>query len=46
MLYLCAFVLDDGKLSFEEFKMYFSDGILSSEELRELFYTIDRRHTK
>ncbi|RXM93777.1 N-terminal EF-hand calcium-binding protein 1 [Acipenser ruthenus] len=36
----------DGKLSFEEFKMYFSDGILSSEELRELFYTIDRRHTK
>ncbi|XP_058860216.1 N-terminal EF-hand calcium-binding protein 1-like [Acipenser ruthenus] len=36
---------DDGKLSFEEFKMYFSDGILSSEELRELFYTIDRRHT-
>uniref|UniRef100_A0A8C5IQW7 Uncharacterized protein n=1 Tax=Junco hyemalis TaxID=40217 RepID=A0A8C5IQW7_JUNHY len=27
----------DGKLSFEEFKNYFSDGILSSEELWELF---------
>ncbi|XP_041112443.1 N-terminal EF-hand calcium-binding protein 1-like [Polyodon spathula] len=36
---------DDGKLSFEEFKTYFSDGILSLEELHELFYTIDRRHT-
>uniref|UniRef100_A0A8D0F0Q1 N-terminal EF-hand calcium binding protein 3 n=1 Tax=Strix occidentalis caurina TaxID=311401 RepID=A0A8D0F0Q1_STROC len=28
---------DDGKLSFEEFKNYFADGILSSEELWELF---------
>uniref|UniRef100_A0A8C0UHS0 N-terminal EF-hand calcium binding protein 3 n=1 Tax=Cyanistes caeruleus TaxID=156563 RepID=A0A8C0UHS0_CYACU len=35
----------DGKLSFEEFKNYFSDGILSSEELWELFSGIDRRHS-
>ncbi|XP_006639453.2 N-terminal EF-hand calcium-binding protein 1 isoform X1 [Lepisosteus oculatus] len=36
---------DDGKLSFEEFKAYFADGILSTEELQELFYSIDRHHT-
>ncbi|NXB37134.1 NECA3 protein, partial [Eulacestoma nigropectus] len=36
---------DDGKLSFEEFKNYFADGILSSEELWELFSGIDRRHS-
>ncbi|NWU90966.1 NECA1 protein, partial [Upupa epops] len=36
---------DDGKLSFEEFKNYFSDGILSSEELWELFSGIDRHHS-
>uniref|UniRef100_A0A8D2NE54 ABM domain-containing protein n=1 Tax=Zonotrichia albicollis TaxID=44394 RepID=A0A8D2NE54_ZONAL len=36
---------NDGKLSFEEFKNYFSDGILSSEELWELFSGIDRRHS-
>ncbi|KGL72962.1 N-terminal EF-hand calcium-binding protein 3, partial [Tinamus guttatus] len=36
---------DDGKLSFEEFKNYFSDGVLSSEELWELFSGIDRRHS-
>ncbi|NXD80911.1 NECA3 protein, partial [Halcyon senegalensis] len=35
----------DGKLSFEEFKNYFADGILSSEELWELFSGIDRRHS-
>ncbi|KAK6479340.1 N-terminal EF-hand calcium-binding protein 1-like [Huso huso] len=44
-IYTVLYYRNDGKLSFEEFKMYFSDGILSSEELRELFYTIDRRHT-
>ncbi|XP_038203879.1 N-terminal EF-hand calcium-binding protein 1 [Arvicola amphibius] len=32
---------DDGKLSFEEFKAYFADGVLSGEELHELFHTID-----
>uniref|UniRef100_A0A8D0HA29 N-terminal EF-hand calcium binding protein 3 n=1 Tax=Sphenodon punctatus TaxID=8508 RepID=A0A8D0HA29_SPHPU len=36
---------DDGKLSFEEFKNYFADGILSSEELRELFSGVDRHHS-
>uniref|UniRef100_A0A674K0T4 N-terminal EF-hand calcium binding protein 3 n=1 Tax=Terrapene triunguis TaxID=2587831 RepID=A0A674K0T4_9SAUR len=35
----------DGKLSFEEFKNYFADGILSSEELWELFSGIDRHHS-
>ncbi|XP_054841384.1 N-terminal EF-hand calcium-binding protein 1 [Eublepharis macularius] len=36
---------DDGKLSFDEFKAYFADGILSREELRELFHTIDTHNT-
>lgn len=36
---------DDGKLSFEEFKAYFADGILSAEELSELFHTIDTHKT-
>ncbi|KAM9859619.1 N-terminal EF-hand calcium-binding protein 1 [Aulostomus maculatus] len=34
---------DDGKLSFEEFNTYFADGILTTEELQELFYAIDGR---
>ncbi|XP_064155492.1 N-terminal EF-hand calcium-binding protein 1-like isoform X1 [Anguilla rostrata] len=36
---------DDGKLSFDEFKMHFADGILSSEQLEELFHSIDRHQT-
>ncbi|KAM3858310.1 N-terminal EF-hand calcium-binding protein 1 [Diretmus argenteus] len=36
---------DDGKLSFEEFKAYFSDGVLTVEELKELFHTIDTHNT-
>ncbi|KAI1890428.1 hypothetical protein AGOR_G00153610 [Albula goreensis] len=36
---------DDGKLSFEEFKTYFADGILTTEELKELFYNIDRHNS-
>ncbi|XP_040349874.1 N-terminal EF-hand calcium-binding protein 1 [Leopardus geoffroyi] len=36
---------DDGKLSFEEFKAYFADGVLSGEELHELFHTIDTHNT-
>ncbi|XP_075069871.1 N-terminal EF-hand calcium-binding protein 1 [Mixophyes fleayi] len=36
---------DDGKLSFEEFKAYFADGILSGEELSELFHKIDTHKT-
>uniref|UniRef100_A0A672HBN1 N-terminal EF-hand calcium binding protein 3 n=1 Tax=Salarias fasciatus TaxID=181472 RepID=A0A672HBN1_SALFA len=38
-LLLC--VSDDGKLSFDEFNTYFADGILTTEELQELFYSID-----
>uniref|UniRef100_A0A8C2D4Z1 N-terminal EF-hand calcium binding protein 1 n=1 Tax=Cyprinus carpio TaxID=7962 RepID=A0A8C2D4Z1_CYPCA len=30
---------DDGKLSFDEFKAYFSDGVLSGDELKELFHS-------
>ncbi|XP_037668099.1 N-terminal EF-hand calcium-binding protein 3 isoform X2 [Choloepus didactylus] len=36
---------DDGKLSFEEFQNYFADGVLSPEELRELFSGIDGHPT-
>ncbi|EMP42265.1 N-terminal EF-hand calcium-binding protein 1, partial [Chelonia mydas] len=36
---------DDGKLSFEEFKAYFADGVLSGEELHELFNAIDTHNT-
>ncbi|XP_074125893.1 N-terminal EF-hand calcium-binding protein 1 isoform X1 [Sminthopsis crassicaudata] len=36
---------DDGKLSFEEFKAYFADGVLSGEELHKLFHTIDTHNT-
>ncbi|KFR01693.1 N-terminal EF-hand calcium-binding protein 1, partial [Nipponia nippon] len=35
----------DGKLSFDEFKAYFADGVLSAEELHELFHTIDTHNT-
>ncbi|KFW05500.1 N-terminal EF-hand calcium-binding protein 1, partial [Eurypyga helias] len=35
----------DGKLSFDEFKAYFADGVLSGEELHELFQAIDTHHT-
>ncbi|NXA69750.1 NECA1 protein, partial [Mohoua ochrocephala] len=37
---------DDGKLSFDEFKAYFADGVLSGEELHELFHTIDTHNTE
>lgn len=37
---------DDGKLSFDEFKAYFSDGVLTAEELKELFHTIDTHNTE
>ncbi|KAJ0003340.1 hypothetical protein NQD34_008438 [Periophthalmus magnuspinnatus] len=36
---------DDGKLSFDEFKAYFSDGVLTADELKELFHTIDTHNT-
>ncbi|XP_023610146.1 N-terminal EF-hand calcium-binding protein 3 isoform X1 [Myotis lucifugus] len=37
---------DDGKLSFEEFRNYFADGVLSPGELRELFSSIDGQSTE
>nr|XP_046192898.1 N-terminal EF-hand calcium-binding protein 1-like [Oncorhynchus gorbuscha] len=36
---------DDGKLSLEEFQSYFADGILTSEQMQELFNSIDRQQT-
>uniref|UniRef100_H2MBT6 N-terminal EF-hand calcium-binding protein 1 n=1 Tax=Oryzias latipes TaxID=8090 RepID=H2MBT6_ORYLA len=43
--FLCFFSSDDGKLSFDEFKSYFSDGVLTADELKELFHTIDTHNT-
>ncbi|XP_062424541.1 N-terminal EF-hand calcium-binding protein 1 [Rhea pennata] len=37
--------VNDGKLSFDEFKAYFADGVLSGEELHELFRAIDTHST-
>lgn len=37
---------DDGKLSLEEFQSYFTDGILSDEQMQELYYSIDRQRTE
>ncbi|KAG9473858.1 N-terminal EF-hand calcium-binding protein 3 isoform X2 [Eleutherodactylus coqui] len=36
---------DDGKLSFEEFQSYFSDGVLNEEELKKMFIRIDSHQT-
>ncbi|XP_075033639.1 N-terminal EF-hand calcium-binding protein 3 isoform X2 [Mixophyes fleayi] len=36
---------DDGKLSFEEFQSYFSDGVLNQEDLRKMFIRIDKQQT-
>ncbi|XP_067853714.1 N-terminal EF-hand calcium-binding protein 2 [Heptranchias perlo] len=36
---------DDGKLSLDEFRAFFSDGILNEEELENLFHTIDSDNT-
>uniref|UniRef100_A0A669ENM2 N-terminal EF-hand calcium binding protein 1 n=1 Tax=Oreochromis niloticus TaxID=8128 RepID=A0A669ENM2_ORENI len=44
-LNICSLPPDDGKLSFDEFKSYFSDGVLTAEELKELFHTIDTHNT-
>uniref|UniRef100_A0A8C3S1J1 N-terminal EF-hand calcium binding protein 2 n=1 Tax=Chelydra serpentina TaxID=8475 RepID=A0A8C3S1J1_CHESE len=38
-------VLNDGKLSLEEFQAFFSDGTLNEEELEQLFHTIDSDNT-
>lgn len=45
-LWSCVVFSDDGKLSFDEFNAYFADGILTTEELQELFYSIDGRQNK
>uniref|UniRef100_A0A3B4FLS5 N-terminal EF-hand calcium binding protein 3 n=1 Tax=Pundamilia nyererei TaxID=303518 RepID=A0A3B4FLS5_9CICH len=36
---------DDGKLNLEEFQSYFTDGILTDEQMQELYYSIDRQQT-
>ncbi|KAM8945630.1 N-terminal EF-hand calcium-binding protein 3 [Pelodytes ibericus] len=36
---------DDGKLSFEEFQSYFSDGVLNPDELKKMFTRIDSQQT-
>uniref|UniRef100_A0A3B4YSK1 N-terminal EF-hand calcium-binding protein 1-like n=1 Tax=Seriola lalandi dorsalis TaxID=1841481 RepID=A0A3B4YSK1_SERLL len=36
---------NDGKLSLEEFQSYFTDGILTDEQMQELYYSIDRQQT-
>lgn len=43
--FLC-FLADDGKLSLEEFQLFFADGVLSEKELEDLFHTIDSDNTK
>ena len=42
---LCVLV-DDGALSWEEFRSFFADGVMSEEELRQLFHDIDTHNTK
>lgn len=37
---------DDGKLSLEEFQLFFADGVLDEKELEDLFHTIDSDNTK
>ena len=37
---------DDGALHWEEFKTFFADGVLSEEELKNLFNEIDTHNTK
>lgn len=37
---------DDGKLSLEEFQLFFADGVLNERELEDLFHTIDSDNTK
>ncbi|XP_022367358.1 N-terminal EF-hand calcium-binding protein 2 isoform X2 [Enhydra lutris kenyoni] len=36
---------DDGKLSLEEFQLFFADGVLDEKELEGLFHTIDSDNT-
>ena len=41
-----SFYADDDALSWEEFKAFFSDGILSTDDLKKLFHEIDTHKTK
>lgn len=43
---LPLFLADDGKLSLEEFQLFFADGVLNEKELEDLFHTIDSDNTK
>ncbi|XP_062969191.1 N-terminal EF-hand calcium-binding protein 2 isoform X1 [Cynocephalus volans] len=36
---------DDGKLSLEEFQLFFADGVLNEKELEDLFHAIDSDNT-
>ncbi len=45
LLNLVAFS-DDEALCWEEFKSFFADGVLSEEELENLFHEIDTHNTK
>ncbi|XP_034029107.1 N-terminal EF-hand calcium-binding protein 1-like [Thalassophryne amazonica] len=36
---------DDGMLSLDEFQSYFTDGILTAEQMQELYSTVDRQQT-
>ena len=42
----CVYPADDGALSWEEFKTHFADGVLTEEEMKELFDLIDTNNTK
>lgn len=44
--FMFCLLSDDGKLSLEEFQSYFTDGILTDEQMRELYYSIDRQQTE
>lgn len=44
-LLACPFA-DDGKLSLEEFQLFFADGVLNEKELEGLFHTIDSDNTE
>lgn len=46
MSYGFSLLSDDGKLSLEEFQSYFTDGILTDEQMQELYYSIDRQRTE
>lgn len=42
----CLSIADDGKLSLEEFQLFFADGVLNEKELEGLFHTIDSDNTE